>query len=398
MQFMVRHLPAGATAVKQDSLQANSAAELRQRLLAAGSVILDVQRSAPGQSIQRTTKFDVAWWCRELETLLSAGMTAVEAIETLAAGEADAARNAVHLALLRALREGASLSRAMRLSGAFPEVLVAGVTASERTSTLPDALRDYLRYDALLQKLKRQATSAALYPAMVVSLGCIISAFLLLYVIPRFSRMYGDLHGTVSASTEAVLWLSKTLSDGWPVLALALLGLIGLTSLAWQSGKLLHWAQQMLEAVGPLRRQWNHFRFAKLYQSLALLFRGGYSFDEALQVCAELNLGPRLAQGVEHARGQIAQGKPASVAMAAAGLTEITTQRLLAVGERTGSFDAVLQTIADRHAQVFTTFVERATRIIEPILLLAVALVVGGLVVMMYMPIFDIAGGLGAAR
>ena len=82
-----------------------------------------------------------------------------------------------------------------------------------------------------------------------------------------------------------------------------------------------------------------------------------------------------------------------AAAFGEAGLTDTVSERLLAVGERSGGFDAVLQTIADRHATAFATFVERATRIVEPLLLLVVALVVGGIVVMMYMPIFDIANG-----
>lgn len=398
MQFDVRHVPAGAPAVREERLEAGSAAELRARLAAAGSVILELRAGSSRTRLRAGARFDVAWWCRELETLLRAGMTAVEALETLAAGRHDAERDRVHGALLRSLHEGASLSRAMRSVAVFPEVLVAGVTASERTSTLAEALRDYLRYDELLQRLRRQAVSAALYPAMVVTLGAAISLFLLLYVIPRFSRMYGDLQGTLSPSTRAVLWISRTLREQAPLLVLGA-AVVGVAVVAaGRSGQLARLGAWLLESVAPLRREWDHFRLAKLYQSLALLFRGGYMFDEALQVCATLNLGPRIGAGIGLAREQIARGKPASVAMAAAGLTEITAERLLAVGERTGGFDTVLQTIADRHAQVFTTFVERATRIVEPLLLLAVALVVGGLVVMMYLPIFDIASGLGTRR
>jgi general secretion pathway protein F len=397
MRFSVRHVPAGAAEVRADTLEAASDAELRQRLVSAGSVVLEVRRVDGAALMPRAAHMDIAWWCRELETLLRAGMTAVEAIETLAAGQHDVQRDRVHADLLRALREGASLSRAMRAAGVFPQVLVAGVTASERTSTLADALRDYLRYDDMLQRLRRQAVSAALYPAMVVGLGAAVSVFLLLYVIPRFTRMYDGLHGRLSPATEAVLWLSSLLRDLWPLALVLLAAGAAVCVAAWRSGRLAAWAESLLEAVGPLRRQWDHFRLAKLYQSLALLFRGGYTFDEALLVCREIRLGARIESGIALAREHIARGKPASAAMAAAGLTELTTQRLLAVGERTGSFEAVLQTIADRHAQVFSTFVERATRIVEPVLLLAVALVVGGLVVMMYMPIFDIAGGLGVS-
>ncbi|HEX6705217.1 MAG TPA: type II secretion system F family protein [Albitalea sp.] len=397
MRFAVRYIHAGGQAVVEETAEAPSEAELRARLVAAGSVVLDL-RAASGQGAPRLRRgFDVAWWCRELRTLLRAGMTAVEAIETLAAGHHDAERDRVHGALLKALREGQSLSRAMRGIGAFPEVLVASVTASERTSTLPDALEDYLRYDEMLGRLRRQAVSAAIYPAVVIGMGVLIAAFLLMFVIPRFSRMYVDFHGTVSPATQVVLWLSRALSAHLPVVVALFAALGGLCAYAWQRGWVARGLVRIVEGVEPLRRQWDHFRLAKLFQSLALMFKGGYTLDEALQVCQGLDLGRRMGEGLATARREIARGKTASSALASAGLTETVTERLLAVGERTGSFESVLQTIADRHAQAFATFVERATRIVEPLLLLMVALVVGGIVVMMYMPIFDIAGGIGGS-
>ncbi|MCY4757293.1 type II secretion system F family protein [Pelomonas aquatica] len=400
MQFWVRHVPAGTGAVVEEALPADSEAGLRSQLLAQGSVVLAL-RAQRTQGLRRNRRFDVAGWCRELEALLRAGMTAVEAVETLAATSATSIgseRERVHGQLLKSLREGASLSKAMRGTQAFPEVLVAGVTASERTSTLAEALHDYLRYDDLLQKLRRQAVSAMLYPAIVIGLGGCIAMFLLLYVIPRFSKMYGSFHGELSTATAAVLALSRAMRDyGWLV-GLAVAGIAAAGVLAWRSGQLARGLEAGAEAWPMLRRQWDHFRFAKLYQSLALLFRGGYSLDEALLVCGGLALGVRVGQGVSTVRQEIANGRPASKALATAGFTDVTAERLLAVGERTGDFAGVLQTIADRHAQAFVLFIERATRLLEPILLLAVALVVGGLVVMMYLPIFDIAGGLGVSR
>jgi general secretion pathway protein F len=395
MQFAVRYLQSGGQSVIEETAEAASEAELRARLVATGGVVLDLRAATRPRAAMAGGRFDVAWWCRELRTLLHAGMTAVEAIETLAADHKDAARDHVHGALLKALREGQALSRAMRGVGVFPEVLVASVTASERTSTLADALEDYLRYDEMLDRLRRQAVSAAIYPAVVVGMGALIAMFLLVFVIPRFSRMYVDFHGSVSSATQAVLWLSRALSSYLPLVIGGFAALIALGVLAWRQGWVKRALVGFIEGIEPLRRQWDHFRLAKLYQSLALMFKGGYTLDEALQVCQGLDLGPRMAQGLTVARRDIARGKSASRALAGADLTETVTERLLAVGERTGGFEAVLQTIADRHAQAFATFVERATRIVEPLLLLMVALVVGGIVVMMYMPIFDIAGGIG---
>ena len=398
-RFDVRFLRPGAGAVEQARLEATGETELRAQLIASGATVLSVTalpKDAPSASGNaRAVGFDVGWWCRELRTLLLAGMTAVEAIETLAAGRHDPVRERVHASLLKSLREGQALSRAMANAGVFPEVLVASVMASERTSTLPSALEDYLRYDGMLRKLRQQLVSAAIYPAVVVSLGAAICLFLLLFVVPRFSRMYADLHGPVSGATRIVLWVSETVQHRWPLLVAGAAALVMLVLALWRSGALMRGAAALVEAVPPLERQWREFRLAKLYQAMTLMIKGGYAFDEALQVCAGLDAGPFMARRLQDVRTDISRGRSASAALASAGLTEVVTERLLAVGERTGSFATVLQVIADRHSQTFTTFVERATRIVEPLLLLVVALAVGAIVVMMYMPIFDIAGGLG---
>jgi general secretion pathway protein F len=160
------------------------------------------------------------------------------------------------------------------------------------------------------------------------------------------------------------------------------------------SGRLQALLMLLVEAIGPLRRAWNEFRLAKLFQSLALMFRGGYTLPEALKVSEGLGLGARLTSGITQAQQLLEQGRPVSHALQAAGALAHGQQALRHHIGGSGGFDAVLQTIADRHAERFTTFVERVTRIVEPLLLLIVALVVGGIVVMMYMPIFDMASSL----
>jgi general secretion pathway protein F len=401
MQYAARYFDPARSSVVESVIEADSDAALRARLESTGCVVLSAapqsQRNRVGLFAAKPWKerFALAWWCRELRTLLGAGMTVVEAIETLVAQEQEGERAQVNRALLQRLQAGQALSKAMRgLGDVFPTVLVASVTASERTSTLTQALDDYLRYDELLQKLRRQVVSAAIYPAVVVALGMAIALFLLLFVIPRFSRMYGGVRGDVSWATSMLLNFSELLRHhtAWVLLGAVLVSAL----LAWwfASG---HWRAALLwgvEAVPSLRRAWDEFRLAKLFQSLALMFRGGYTLPEALKVSEGLGLGARLASGIVTAQQLLEQGRPVSQALQAAGATDVVSQRLLAVGERTGGFDAVLQTIADRHAERFTTFVERVTRIVEPLLLLIVALVVGGIVVMMYMPVFDMASGL----
>jgi len=226
---------------------------------------------------------------------------------------------------------------------------------------------------------------------VVVSLGAAISLFLMIFVMPRFAGLYGDVGRSTSMATQWMLASSRLLAShgGW-VGAGALL-LLGGTVLAWRSGAVARWIGGGAERIGPLQRQIDEFRLAKLYQSLTLTFRGGYPLSEALGQSAALGLGDRIENGVLAAQASLARGERVSTAFANAGLTDPVSQRLLAVGERTGNFDRVLQTIAERHAETFTTFIDRTTRLVEPLLMLLVALVVGSIVVMMYMPIFDIA-------
>ena len=279
----------------------------------------------------------------------------------------------------------------MRSCEMFPDVLVASVAGSERTSTLVEALDDYLRYDQMLERLRRQAVSSAIYPLVVVTLGTVISLFLLFYVVPRFSRMYAGAHTDLSSATQFVLWLSSLMRDHMPWMVAALAGAVGAAAWAWERGWIAHALSRLVSLVPFIAREIEQYKLAKLYQSLALMFRGGYPLDEAMELCLGLELGTKVSEALKATRRHVARGRDVAASLADAGLTDGVSQRLLAVGQRTGEFDAVLQTIADRHAERFSTFVERATRIIEPVLLLLVALVVGGLVVMMYMPVFDIA-------
>jgi general secretion pathway protein F len=399
MQFDVRWVAPHHTFVSQARLDAPDEATLREHLAAGGATVLSVERRSLRGSIRSAVsvsvsdRLDVSAWCRELATLLRAGMTAVEAIEALQLHETRPGA-AVVSAVLQALREGRPLSQAMQGTGAFPQVLVAGVVASERTSRLADALDDYLRYDTQLVSLRRQALSAAVYPAVVVAVGLLIALFLLTFVMPRFSRMYAGFRGQASGATQAMLWLSAALTQSLPAALAVAVALAAAVAVAWRRGWILIGLRAFVHAFGPLRRARDDFVRAQLFQALMLTLRGGYPFVEALRVCESLRLDAAVTARLGAARAAIERGDPPSRALAAEKVVDALGERLLRVGERGGQFEQVLQTLAQRHADAFATFVQRATRLVEPLLLLAVAVMVGGIVIMMYLPIFDIASGL----
>ena len=393
MRFLVRSIAPQQGVIVEALFEASDEATLRMQLAAEGARILSLKPAGTAKPARGADRFDVAGWCRELVTLLRAGMTAVEAIETLQL-RSDRPGAATQARLLSALHQGQPLSEAMLTAGSFPQVLVASVIASERTSRLADALEDYLRYDTQLNALRRQAFSAAVYPAIVVVVGLLISLFLLTFVMPRFARMYASFRGEVSPVTQLMLWLSGILTHSLPIVICAVVVIAGALRVAYKQGALARVGSRVVSAAPPLRRARGHFARAKLFQALMLTLRGGYPLVEALRVCESLRLGAGLDPLLASARGAIERGSAASHAMAGEGLVDNVGERLLRVGERSGQFEQVLQTLADRHAEAFATFVQRATRLVEPLLLLIVAVMVGGIVIMMYMPVFDIANGL----
>ncbi|MDY0743348.1 type II secretion system F family protein [Paucibacter sp. R3-3] len=365
-----------------------------------GAELPDGRRVLHAEQVARTAgrnparQLDVAWWCHELRTLLQAGMTVVEAIDTLQAQVSDPGRAQLQEALLRELRRGRPLSDAMQDLEVFPMVLVASVRASERTSSLPEALTDYLRYHEMVDVLRKKAVSAAIYPTLVLSLGLLVSAFLLVVVLPRFATMYKDLRGQLSWSTQLLVGASRFV-HAHQVEVVGILGIALVAGVAsWRYGWVHALGAGLGERIGPIRRAVEEFHRAKLYHSLTVMFRGGYTLDESLQRCEGLQLGQNMDASLRQARLAIARGERVSRALSEAELTDVVTQRLLAVGERSGNFDRILQTIAERHAGNFGTFMERATRIVEPLMLLLVALLVGSIVVLMYLPIFDVASSI----
>ena len=393
MQFLTRWIAPHQTLIEEALVEAPDEGTLRARLQSEGAVVLSIAKSGKSAAASGSKGFDVAWWCRELATLLRAGMSAVEAIETLQL-QTTRAGGDVQVRLLTALHQGQSLSQAMQATGGFPQVLVASVLASERTSRLADALDDFLQYDQQLKSLRRQAISAAVYPAVVVCVGLLIALFLLTFVMPRFARMYGSFRGEVSWVTQLMLWFSGALTHSLPFVLGGLVVLVVAVRWALADGRSRVVWNRILAVVPPLRRAQQDFSRAQLFQALMLTLRGGYPLVEAMRVCERLGLDRDMGAALASAREAVERGQPASDALARVHLVDAVGERLLRVGERSGQFEQVLRTLADRHAEAFATFVQRATRLIEPLLLLVVAVLVGGIVIMMYMPIFDIANGL----
>lgn len=391
--FRVRLLAQDGGQVTDTILEAPSESMLRSTLLAQGMTPLGMRRvRRMGLPWRKAKPPGYALFCRELRTLIQAGMTVVEAVDTLSARERlESKGEQLPARLLAHLQEGKSLSVALMAMPGAPSVLVAAVRAGERTSDLAQALDDYLRFDTMITQLQRKVASAAIYPALVTALGVGISLFLLLVVMPNFARMYeqvrGGARGVSGGMIALSLWVSEHQSWALAATAVALL-MLGY----WMgSGGARRHLLALAQKLGWVRRKVVDFQLAMMYQALALMLKGGYPMTDALKVASRSALDGRLSASLDRALARIEHGGPVAQSLVDEGLCDEVGRRLMAAAERNGNFHLAADVVSRMHGERFELFVERLTRIVEPVLLMAVALLVGTIVVMMYLPVFDMA-------
>lgn len=395
--FRVRHLQLGDSQVSETDWVADSEASVRQEFQLRGHAVLSmapvhVQGSADLAFWRREPAPDFALFCREVRTLLVAGMTVVEAVETLSARERlRGLYQSLSARLLQELQEGRTLSDAIASLPQAPSVLVAAVRAGERTSNLAQALEEYLGFEQLVSQLRKKVVSAAIYPGLVSAIGLGIAIFLLLVVMPNFANMYENLRGSAQGSVAFTIWLSQWMGQHRIIMFSGLvLILIGM-GLWLLSGHAKRHILQLSRQIPWLHARITDFELAMVYQALALLLRGGYPMDASLKIAQQSAMSQDVATRLNSVLHTVEQGGLVSTGLSQADLCDEVDRRLMAAAERNGNFYFAAQVVSQLHRERFELFVERITRIVEPVLLLLVALGVGGLVVMMYLPVFDMA-------
>ena len=344
------------------------------------------------RNTQRPAGLDVAVFVEQLRDLLNAGLSVVEALETLRRGLDGAASTSVS-ALERQLREGKSLSEALAENNTFPALLIALVRASELTSDLPQTLDRFLEHEQRVAEIRHRVASTAIYPLLLVGVGSVVLLFLLFYVMPRFARVFEGMNGTLPWSARAmVAWgeFLRTSGSWWLAGALLLVAvaasvLVSPTSRAVAGQRLLDWR--------PLRIRLRTYFLARWYRATGMLVEGGIPLVSALGLANEvLPLGMRF--GGEAVEQGVRQGLSPAEAHARAGMATPVAEQLLRAGERTGDLGAVLSRIARFHEAEVSRSLERSMRALEPIVMVLIGLGVGVVVVLMYLPIFELASAI----
>jgi general secretion pathway protein F len=393
MRFRVKAVSAGG-GVQNYILDALDESDARRQVDGAGFALISIVRERSLALLNRPARMPLINFSQELVALLDAGLSLVESIETLAEKEANPGVRRVMDQLMVRLREGQALAAAMsEHPQVFPPLYVATIRASERTGAMHEALTRYVSYQQQIDVLRKSLINASIYPLALCGVGLLVVLFLMGYVVPRFSSVYEDLGKDLPVASRMLMHWGQFLDTH--------AGLVGMVTIAAIGGLVYFFNRPSVRAaigeriarIPALGARLHIYQLSRLYRTVGMLQRGGTPMVTAMRMSAGL-LSANLRPGFASAMQAIREGCSVADSMEQHGLTTSVSARMLRVGERSGNMGEMLERIAAFYDEELSRWIGVVTRLIEPALMTLIGLVIGGIVVLMYFPIFELAGSI----
>ncbi|MDR2506510.1 MAG: type II secretion system F family protein [Candidatus Accumulibacter sp.] len=373
-------------------INADSLDEALRMARQSGLHVLSIDETKERSQARPSKKFPLLLFTQEFLALLEAGLNVVEALETLRRKESAPAVQEILDRLIHGLREGKSFSGVLSLyPEIFPAIYMAGVRASEQSGLLQQTLARYVVYRLHLDAVRKKIVSSAIYPAVLMSAGVLVTLFLLGYVVPKFSLILENTARNASLASRMLLDLGLLIAENralvWGIfIGLTLLAAAGISQKGIRSG-----IAARLSELPVIRPFIYSMSLARFYRTVALLLDAGIPLVKALEMASSL-LPPGVTAELAEARERVRSGKSLSAAMLGTSLLTPIAESLIKVGERSGK----LAEMMERSARFLDEELMRRTdwfvRLFEPLLMACLGLIVGAVVVLMYMPIFDLVG------
>lgn len=392
MQFAVRTLAPDLT-ITSVIVDASDEADARRQIEARGLFVSAIEPARTARLMrQGAGKFGLLLFSQELLALLTAGLGIVEGLEALLEKELNQTSRGVLERLLAGLREGQRFSAVLAAQPErFPPLYVGIVRAAEGTSDLPRALARFIDYQQRVDLVRAKVVSASIYPMILLCVGGAVSAFLIAYVVPRFAEVY-------QGAGRNLPWMSQLMLD-WGQFAAGHGSALG-ASAAFVFAMAFVVVRRLMRGGGAglllarlpgIGERVRIYELSRLYLTLGMLTEGGITIAKAIETVESMVSGS-ICQSLVASRSLIRDGHPLSEAFEANGLTTPISLRMLRVGERTGEMGTMLTQSAIFYDGEISRWIDRFTRTFEPLLMAAIGLVVGAIVILLYMPIFDLAG------
>lgn len=339
---------------------------------------------------------DVVIFTRQFATMIDAGMPLVQAFEILARQHENLAFRKVLLGVKEVVESGGTLTEGMsKFPKVFDDLYVNMIAAGENGGILDIILERLAIHQEKAMKLKREIKTAMIYPSVVVSAAFVVTAVLLIFVIPTFADLFSDFGAALPLPTQLVISLSNFVVGNMFVLfgGLAASFITFFRFMKTPRGKeVLHPLALKLPLFGGIIRKVAVARFTR---TLGTMLSSGVPILEALNICARTAGNKVVEKDVMRARIAISEGKSMVEPLSESTVFPPMVVQMIGVGESTGALDAMLQKIADFYEDEVDNAVGAMKSLIEPIMILVLGVIVGGLVIAMYLPIFKMGSVMG---
>jgi type IV pilus assembly protein PilC len=328
---------------------------------------------------------------QELATLLRAGMPLVQSLDLLKSRVTSPAFRTVLNDVHEKVRSGTALSDAFASHGdMFPRVYTASLLAGERSGNLDAVLRRYVEYTKIIATVKRKTVSALVYPAILISLAIVLVAIIVLKVVPAFADFYGSFGADLPFITKVILRVSDIVRSQFVIMLAGLIGVVVLV-VVWvrQPGQKSRFDHVVLglPGLGEVARK---FSTSQMARTLATLLGGGLPLVNALDIAAKSIGNQYMAKQLDVVSGRVREGESFAAALEARGVFPEVAVKMAEVGESTGALQDMMNTVADFYDEEIATTMERFVTLVEPVLLVVMGIVIAGLLLALYMPLFQL--------
>ncbi|MDH3980148.1 MAG: type II secretion system F family protein [Gammaproteobacteria bacterium] len=333
---------------------------------------------------------DIAVFFRQLSTMMAAGVPLVQSFEIIGRGHENAGMRELLLKIKADVESGTTLSESLaKHPYHFDALVVSLVNAGEQAGVLEALLDNIATYKEKTEALKAKIKKALFYPTAVIIVAFIVTAILLIFVVPQFEQLFNNFGADLPAFTRVVVNMSEFMQAYWWLVFGILIG----TGVGFIQGKrrsrrfarMLDRTVLKIPIVGPIMHKAAVARFAR---TLSTMFTAGVPLVEALESVAGATGNVVYSDATLMIRDSVATGQQLQFAMSQTGLFPNMVEQMVAIGEESGALDSMLSKVADFFEQEVDDAVDALSSLLEPLIMSILGILIGGLVVAMYLPIF----------
>ncbi|PIQ89021.1 MAG: pilus assembly protein PilC [Candidatus Omnitrophica bacterium CG11_big_fil_rev_8_21_14_0_20_42_13] len=359
----------------------------RQELL----VVSIHQTKAPKLQARSVKLDELVIFCRQLATMIDSGIPLAQTLSILAEQTEDKYLSEVTAKTRQDIEEGLSFSEALKKhQKVFSGLFISMVRAGEVSGQLDEVLDRLATYLEKVSVLKRKVRSSLIYPVVVISMAILITTFLLIKVVPTFKAIFVTLGGRLPLPTRILIGISDGIRSSflYIVIILVILGIIIQRYVSTEKGR--YNFDKMLLKVPIFGQLFRKVAVAKFSRTLSTLVKSGVPIIDSLEIVGKTSGNKIIEQAIIQATSSIKEGEPIAEPLARGNIFPPMVVRMISVGEQTGHLEKMLSKIADFYEEQVDAAVSALTSLIEPVVIVLLGTIIGGIVISLFLPIFSV--------